>query len=462
MAMPVHGIILAAGKGTRMKSELPKGLFAVAGLPMAQLIGRAMRDAGVERPIVVIGYGGELLKDALGDDYEYVWQHEQLGTGHAALMAEPLLADKQGPVLITPGDTPLIDGEMLRQVVETHLTARAECTLATVRLPDPSGYGRIVRDPHNRVRRIVEDRDATPRERQIQEICTSVYCINAPTLLGFLPRLGNRNAQGEYYLTDIVEAIYDAGGLVETRHFDDLDMLRGVNDRWQLAQAGRLVRERILKRIALGGVTIVDPSSTYIEFDVEVGADTVIEPFTAILRGSRIGAGCRIGPNTRIQSSIVSDGVRVSMSCLEDAVVEVGATVGPYARLRPGTVVGPGARVGNFVELKNTKLAADARVPHLSYVGDATVGEHTNIGAGTITCNYDGFVKHPTVVGTNAFVGSNSTLVAPVTIGDGAMIAAGSVITADVPPNALGVGRARQEVKEEWVAKWRKRKSSTE
>ncbi|MFQ3668798.1 MAG: NTP transferase domain-containing protein, partial [Fimbriimonadaceae bacterium] len=317
-----------------MKSELPKGLFPVAGVPMAQLIGRAMQGAGVERPVVVVGYGGELLKNALGDSFEYVWQTEQLGTGHAALMAEPVLADKQGPVLITPGDTPLISSEMLAQLLETHTTTRAECTLATVRLPDPFGYGRIVRDAHNRVRRIVEERDASPRERQIQEVCTSVYCINAPTLFGFLPRLGNRNAQGEYYLTDIVEAIYDAGGAVETRHFDDLDMLRGVNDRWQLAQAGQLVRERILRRIAVGGVTIVDPTSTYIEFDVEVGVDTVIEPFTAILRGSRIGAGCRIGPNTRIESSLVSDGARVRMSCLEDAIVEVNASVGPFAHLR--------------------------------------------------------------------------------------------------------------------------------
>ena len=456
--MKVAGIILAAGKGTRMKSELPKGLFAACGVPMVDLIGRAMRGAGVARPVVVTGHQGNLLRDALGDGYDFATQAEQLGTGHAALMAADALAGHVGPVVVTPGDTPLLTAEVLNGLIEKHLSAGAECTMATVRFEDPTGYGRVIRDAQGQACRIIEEKDATPAERQIRETCVSVYCFDGPTLFRLLPTLSTNNAQGEYYLTDMIGAVYDDGGRVETHEIADAVTMMGVNDRWQLAQASAVLCGRILRHHALNGVTIVDPANTYIGLDVSIGVDTILHPGSIIEGNTSIGADCRIGPNTRIVDSQIGDGCRVLMSHLAGAVLDDGARCGPFAHLRPGAVLGKCVKVGNFVEVKNATLGDQCCASHLTYIGDAEVGANTNVGAGTITCNYDGFAKHRTTIGENAFIGSNSTLVAPLVIGDGAFIAAGSVITKDVPADALGMGRSRQEVREGWAGVWREKK----
>lgn len=455
------GIILAAGKGTRMKSELPKGLFEVCGLPMVELIGRAMREAGVEKPTVVIGHQRELMRHKLGDAYSYAVQEEQHGTGHAAKMAAPTLNGHTGGVLIVPGDAPLLSGEALRALAEYHQEKGAACTIATAIMADPTGYGRIIRREDGGVGSIVEHRDAPQHVRDnVKEINTGVYIFDAKTLLRLLPALSNQNAQGEYYLTDLIEAINAEGGRVEALPFSDSDLLMGVNDRWQLAQAAAALRQRILQKHALNGVTIIDPSTTYIGADVQIGGDTVIKPLTSISGLTNIGSGCEIGPSTDINDCEIGDNVTIIMSKLDHATMKDGSRCGPFAHLRLGTVIGENAKIGNYVEVKNGHLGKKAAAAHLTYVGDASVGAGTNIGAGTITCNYDGFSKHRTEIGESVFVGSNSTLVAPVTIGDGAVIAAGSVITHDVPADALGIGRGRQEVKEQWAARWKQKKKA--
>ncbi|HTQ09022.1 MAG TPA: bifunctional UDP-N-acetylglucosamine diphosphorylase/glucosamine-1-phosphate N-acetyltransferase GlmU [Fimbriimonadaceae bacterium] len=458
MSHSIAGIILAAGKGTRMKSELPKGLHPVLGLPMVELVGRSLKLAGVASPIVVVGHGGERVQQALGDGYRYAWQHEQKGTGHAAMSAAELIRDFDGPVLVVPGDTPLLSAETLRELVARHRETGAKCTLATSQVEDPAGYGRVIRDGAGRVACIVEQKDASEDQRKIREVNASVYCFDAKTLLAILPSLSNANAQGEYYLTDAVSAIYRQGQDVAALVVDDTDILMGVNDRWQLAQAEKSLRARINRLHALNGVSIVDPDTTYIGLDVRIGPDTVIEPGTLIEGQTSIGSNCRLGPCTKIRGCRIADEVNVYFSHLVDATLHSGVKVGPYSNIRPGTVLGKKTKIGNFVEIKKSTLGESVSVSHLTYIGDASVGDLTNVGAGTITCNYDGFLKHPTTIGRDVFVGSNSTLVAPLTVEDGSMIAAGSVVTHNVPADALALGRARQEVKEGWVSRWRKKK----
>jgi bifunctional UDP-N-acetylglucosamine pyrophosphorylase/glucosamine-1-phosphate N-acetyltransferase len=452
------GIILAAGKGTRMKSDLPKTLHLVCDVPMVELVGRAFKAAGVERPVVVIGHRGETVQDKLGDSYDYAWQREQLGTGHAAMMGEQVLADYQGPVLIAPGDAPLLDPGYLKSLADVQRETGAELVMATCVMDDPTGYGRLVYDPVGRVEKIVEEKDASPEIRKLKEVCVSVYCFDAATLFRLLKTLKTDNAQGEYYLTDMVAAVYKDGGRTIASQVNDAGMLMGVNDRWQLAQASKILREQVMRRHAMAGVTIVDPDTTYIGLDVEIGVDTVIHPMTCLKGKTRIGTDCVIGPSTTITDSTLGHSVTALMSQINRAEMQSDSRCGPFANLRPGALLRTGAKVGNYVEIKNADIGESVSISHLTYVGDSEVGANTNIGAGTITCNYDGFKKHRTVIGKDAFVGSNSTLVAPVNIGDEAIVAAGSVITGDVPPGALGIGRGRQENKEEWARKWREKK----
>ena len=456
----VAGIILAAGKGTRMKSEMPKGLHSVGGLPMVEWVGRAMREAGVERPIVVVGHGGDALIEQLGDGYDYVWQREQLGTGHAALMARDLLANHQGMVLVAPGDAPLVSSKEFSDLIETQIKQKAAVTVVTAILKDPRAYGRIVRNEQGAAIKIVEEKDATPDQKEIKEINVSLYAFDRAELFSVLPALKNSNAQGEYYLTDVLEAISLRGGKVSTMTTEDPGAMVGVNDRWQLAEADRDLNLRTLKRHALAGVTLQDFQSIRIEPDVVIGLDTHIEGGTHLLGNTVIGSQSRIGPNCRIENSQVGDKSVVVMSHLQNARVGRRVWCGPFANLRPGSNLGDGVKIGNFVEIKQSVLGEGAKVSHLSYIGDSTIGAESNVGAGTITCNYDGFQKHQTVIGADVFVGSNSTLVAPITIGDGAIIAAGSVITQDVPAGAGAFGRARQETKEEWASQWRRKKQS--
>lgn len=459
--MGLAGIILAAGKGTRMKSQVPKVLHLCCGLPMVELVGRAMRGAGVKKPVVVVGFGSDRVKQALGDDhYQFVLQSEQLGTGHAALMAKELLEYHQGPVLVTAGDTPLLTAEALKQLVAEHEASGAKMTVGTFIATDPKGYGRVVRSPQGHPLRIVEEKDATPEEREIREVNSGVYCFDGPTLFALLPTLRTNNAQGEYYLTDLLTVLSSSGQLTHATCFADETLFLGVNDRWQLADVSRRLNERIVRDHCLNGVTIVDPNTTWIGLDVQIGEDTVIEPMCTIGGTTSIGSECHIGPQAHIFSSRIGSGCRVRHSSLDAALLEDHAKCGPYAHLRPGAHLAEEARVGNFVEIKNARLGKKAAANHLTYIGDAEVGNNANVGAGTITCNYDGFRKHRTKIGNNAFVGSNSTLVAPVDIGDGAFVAAGSVITKSVSPNALAVGRSRQEEKEGWALRWREKNQS--
>ncbi|MCH8274733.1 MAG: bifunctional UDP-N-acetylglucosamine diphosphorylase/glucosamine-1-phosphate N-acetyltransferase GlmU [Armatimonadetes bacterium] len=452
------GIVLAAGKGTRMKSALPKALHRLCGLPMAEHVGRAMIEAGVERPIMVVGYGAERVKAELGDKYEYVVQEEQNGTGHACLMALPALGNRDGPILVAPGDAPLITGEALASLTGAALEHSAQCALATCEMSDPTGYGRVVRDDSGRPVRIVEEADADDSQKQIGEVCTSFYCFEPSVLRELLPQLGTENAKGEQYLTDLIALIAERGGKSVTLKFEDARLLEGVNDRWQLASAAKALRLRVLKRLALDGVTVEDPDSTYVDAGVEIGEDTVIRPMTVVEGDTKIGSGCEIGPQTRVTECEIGDGCTVFMSHLNRARIGRGCRVGPFANLRPGTSLGERVKVGNYVEIKNAEVGEDASLAHLTYVGDATVGPRTNIGAGTIVCNYDGLKKHVTEIGADVFIGSNSTLVAPLKIGDGAMTAGGSVITEDVPNDALAIGRGRQVNKEGWAKIWRRRK----
>lgn len=456
----VAGIILAAGKGTRMKSELPKCAHEVCGKPMVALVLDAMKAAGVSKPVVVIGHGGEVIDNLLDGKAEFVWQREQLGTGHAVLMAKDVLADHDGPVLISAGDTPLVDQSVFEKLLAAYATEKVKAVMATAVVLDPTGYGRIVRE-NGEVVKNVEHRDASDEQRAINEVNAAIYCVDARTLLAILPELKNTNAQGEYYLTDMVEALTSRGERVVGLYFEDESILLGVNDRWQLAQATAKLKQRILKRHALAGVTIVDIDSTIIHPDVVIGEDSVIEPYTILAGNTRLGANCWIGPSSRLTNVSVGSGTKILMSMAEDATIGSGVKIGPFAHIRPKTVIEDGVRIGNYVEIKNAHMAADSKANHLTYIGDSEVGRNTNIGAGTITCNYDGIDKHRTTIGADAFIGSNSTLVAPLVIGDGAMVTAGSVITQDVPAGAGAFGRARQETKEAWAAQWRTKKLST-
>ena len=458
---PAAGIILAAGKGTRMKSDLPKVLHSVCGLPLAEWVGRAMIGAGVAKPVMVIGHGGELLQEALGAaKYEYVWHRDQLGTGHAALQAAELMAGSNGPVLIAPGDTPLISADVLAALLERHRSSGAQCTVATAHLKDPKGYGRIVRDGTGSICKIVEEKDANAREMAIAEVNSGIYVFDGTVLFEILPTLGNENKQGEYYLTDALEVVAKAGGKVEGLPFEDVSVLAGVNDRWQLAMADKEMRQRILRRHAINGVSLQDPDTIYIEADVQIGRDCSIQANTHLRGSTVVGESCQIGPSTLVVDCVIGDGSKITMSHLFQAKVGSKVKVGPFANIRPGAVLGDNSKIGNFVEIKNAQLGDSVAASHLTYIGDAEIGDGSNIGAGTITCNYDGYQKFRTKIGARTFVGSNSTLVAPVTIAEDVFIAAGSVITSDVPKDALALGRARQEVKEGWVPRWRKRKQS--
>ncbi|RYG26839.1 bifunctional UDP-N-acetylglucosamine diphosphorylase/glucosamine-1-phosphate N-acetyltransferase GlmU [bacterium] len=454
--MPTNAaIVLAAGKGTRMKSDLPKVLHPVCGLPMVAHVVRALRGAGVERIVVVVGHGGEKVQEALGDSVEYAWQREQLGTGHAVRCAVDALQGHEGPVVIASGDTPLVTQETMAELLQTH--GDRALTVATAILDDPTGYGRIVRDATGKPTRIVEQKDASPEQRSIREVNAGLYAFDAQVLFALLPRLRNANAQNEYYLTDLVQ-MASGDGLAVDAHTADAALLQGVNDRWQLAEAEAELRKAILKRHAMAGVTLRDPSTTYIEADVQIEPDAVIEPGCHLLGSTTIGAGARIGPNSLLRNATIAEGAKVQLSVVEESTVGAGAKVGPYAHLRGRSRVGAECRIGNFVELKNAEIGERAAAAHLTYLGDATIGARSNIGAGTITCNYDGFKKSRTTVGADVFVGSQSTLIAPIQIGDGAMLAAGSTITNDVPAGAGAFGRARQETKEEWATKWREKR----
>lgn len=451
-------IVLAAGAGTRMKSSLSKVLQPLLGRPMAAFTVGAARDAGMDAVVVVHHQEDQVRAALAGPGLRFARQERLIGTGDAVASALPELP-QDGVVVVLYGDCPLILADTLRGLLDAHGADRA-ATVVTARAPDPTGYGRLVRDANGAPLRVVEERECTPTERAIDEVNVGLYAFNLAWLRQELPRLRPHDHKGEIYLTDLIEAASTQGSLGVLLH-QDIDEMMGVNDRWSLGRARRLLQDRTLMRLALAGVTFENPESTVVEAGVEIGADCTVEA-GVVLRGStRIDAGVTIGAHSLIIDSEIGPGTDIQpYSMLDGARVGAGASIGPYARLRPDADIHDGAKIGNFVEIKKSVVEAGAKVPHLSYVGDARVGAGANVGAGTITCNYDGFVKHRTDIGAGAFIGSNSALVAPVSIGAGAIIAAGSTITEDVPEQALGLARGRQTIREGWAARFRKLKQA--
>jgi bifunctional UDP-N-acetylglucosamine pyrophosphorylase/glucosamine-1-phosphate N-acetyltransferase len=452
--MELHVVILAAGQGTRMKSRLPKVLHPVAGRPMVEYVVRTARAASPATITLVVGHQADTVRSTLGAerDLHFVVQQPQLGTAHALQQAEAVLGNRSGTLVLLSGDVPLLTASTLRRLIETHTNAGAAATVVTAMVERPYGYGRIVRTAGGQLARIVEERDASPSERAIKEINSGIYAFDLSPLWDALRGIASQNAQGEFYLTDLV-AIYHRRKLaLETLVLESVHETRGINSRTELAEVSRIVRQTKNEELMAAGVTIIDPATTYIEQDVEVGADTVIHPGVILEGQTRIGSACEIHANVRIADSEIADRVTINNFCvIVGTRVADGATVGPFAHLRPDTVVGEKARIGNFVELKKTTLGPGSKANHLAYLGDATIGANVNVGAGTITCNYDGERKHPTIIEDGAFIGSDTQLIAPVKVGKGAYVGAGSSITEDVPPGALGIARGRQTNVEGWV-----------
>lgn len=448
-----YAIILAAGKGTRMKSKLYKVLHPVSGKPMVEHIINRVSETNPDQIVTIVGHGAEKVKAQLGERSEYALQAEQLGTGHAVLQAASFLAGKEGTTLVISGDTPLLTTETLNNLFEYHQGKNASATILTAQAEDPTGYGRIIRDHVGIVEKIVEQKDASPEEALVQEINTGTYCFDNKALFEALNKVGTDNAQGEYYLTDIVEILKDAGNPVAAYQTEDFDECMGVNDRIALAKANELMRQRINKKHMVNGVSFVDPATTYIDADVVIGSDTVIEAGVQIQGETEIGEDCFIGAHSRIVDSKIGDQVVIESSVIEHSLVKSKADVGPYAHLRPKAEIAEGVHIGNFVEVKNAKIGKNTKVGHLTYVGDATLGEEINVGCGVVFVNYDGKVKHHTTVGDHSFIGSNANLVAPVEVAENTCIAAGSTITNDVPEHAMAIARARQVNKEGYAKK---------
>ena len=449
----IHVVVLAAGQGTRMKSDQPKVLHAVAGRPMIERVLDSAASVHPASVTLVVGHKAEAVEARLAGrtGLQFALQSPQLGTAHALQQAEPLLSGRSGTVILLSGDVPLLRGETLSLLLEKHHQAGAAATVLTATMERPYGYGRIVR-ADGRLARIVEERDATPVERQIKEINGGIYAFDLPPLFEALRGIASQNAQGEYYLTDLI-AIYRRRKLtVETVLAEQSQEIRGINSRTELAEVSRLVRQNKNEELMAAGVTLIDPATTYIEPEVQIGADTVIHPGVVIEGRTRIGSMCEIQAQVRIADAEIGDRVRINNFCvITGARVADGVAIGPFAHLRPDTVVAEGARIGNFVELKKTRLGPGSKVSHLSYLGDAEIGASVNVGAGTITCNYDGVEKRQTVIEDGAFIGSDSQLIAPVRVGAGAYVGAGSSITQDVPPGALGIARGRQVNVEGWA-----------
>lgn len=442
-------VIMAAGKGTRMKSKLPKVMHKMAGKPLVGHVLDTVRQVGIGRSLVILGHGREVVEQWLGDQAEVVVQAEQLGTGHAVMQAIPYLEGVED-VLVLSGDQPLLRSETLHKVIKMHQEQGAAATVLTATLAEPFGYGRIIKDNKETLLKIVEEKDATPEEREIKEINTGTYCFQVAALKAALEQITPQNAQGEYYLTDVFSFFLNKKEKIAIYCTPDGNEALGINSRGQLAETEGIYRRRINDYWMAQGVTMIDPSTVFIDADVELAPDVTLLPFTFLRGKTRIGEDSVIGPQVTLESCICGAGAEISHTVGREAVIADDCTVGPFAYLRPGTALEAGVKIGDFVEIKNSKIGAGSKVPHLSYIGDAQIGKKVNIGAGTITCNYDGVKKHTTVIHDNAFIGSNTNLVAPVEIGESAITGAGSTITKNVPAQALVVERSQQVVKEKW------------
>ncbi len=462
---PAAVIVLAAGEGKRMRSATPKVLHRMCGRTLLGHVLAAAGELDPERTAVVIGHGRELVADhltAIDPGASAVVQDRQGGTGHAtrlaleALQAAGMTVDAvSGTVVVLPGDSPLLTATTLAALVREREDGKAAAVLLTATVPDPTGYGRVLRGADGEVLAVVEERDATDAQREITEVATSVYAFDAALLADALSRLGTDNAQGEEYLTDVVGLLVAGGHRLSALRAADWRETVGINDRVQLAAARAMMRDRLVRHWMREGVTVVDPATTWLGVGVRIEPDAVIHQNTQLHGSTHIGAGAEVGPNSTLRDTTVGARAQVVSSTCQGAEIGEDATVGPYSYLRPGTRLGAGGKIGGFVETKNAQIGAGSKVPHLSYVGDATIGERTNIGAATVFVNYDGQAKHATVVGDDARIGSDTMLIAPVTVGDGAYTAAGSVITDDVPAGAMAVGRARQQNVHGWVERRR-------
>ncbi|WP_070001084.1 bifunctional UDP-N-acetylglucosamine diphosphorylase/glucosamine-1-phosphate N-acetyltransferase GlmU [Cellulosilyticum sp. I15G10I2] len=454
--MKTKALILAAGQGTRMKSEQSKVLHKVFDKALVEYPILAAKHVGVQEICMIIGHKAEEVQKALGNTVSYVLQKEQLGTGHAVMQAIDFI-DEDGEVLILYGDTPLITGETLEKMINFHRTNKNGATVLSAVVDDPSGYGRIVRDKAHKFTKIVEQKDATDTEKQIPEINGGMYVFEAALLKYALSQLTNNNVQKEYYLTDTLEILLAKGHKVDAVPSESVEDILGVNSREQLAEVTDIMKQRINSKHMVQGVTLVDPQNTYIGSSVVIGRDTVIEPGCILEGNTQIGEACRIGYHSKIKNTTIGNHVDIEISVITDSFIDEGTHVGPFAYLRPHSHIGKNIKIGDFVEIKNATIGDGTKVSHLTYIGDADVGKGVNFGCGTVVVNYDGEKKHRTTVKDNAFIGCNTNLVAPVIVEEGAYTAAGSTITRTVPKDSLAIARAKQENKEEWVTKKRKK-----
>ena len=447
--MRTTAIILAAGQGTRMKSKLPKVLHKVLGKPMVQWVIDCLTAAGVTDKITVLGHGAEQVATVVGEQTSIVYQTEQLGTGHAVMQGVKALGAENDCVIVICGDTPLLQANTIKSLLAKHNAEKNMVTVLTAQASDPTGYGRIVRNGAQ-IEAIVEQKDATEEEKTITEINTGTYCFNQQFLLQYLPTLTTNNAQKEYYLTDLIKIANQNQFPIGGYQLDDFSESLGVNNRVQLAQAEQVLRQRKCNEVMLAGVTLIDPASTYIGADVVIGNDTIIYPNVVLEGATVIGSDNVIGMNCRFVDSIIGDNNDIQSTTIVESTVGNGCKIGPMAYLRPGTVLDDQVKIGDFVEVKKSQIGTGTKIPHLSYVGDAVVGSSVNIGCGTITCNYDGVNKYQTTIKDNAFIGSNTNLVAPVVVEEKAFIGAGSTITKDVPADTLAVVRGELRLKDDW------------
>lgn len=451
-----YAVILAAGQGTRMRSKLYKVLHPVCGKPMVQHVVDQVAKLDIDHIVTIIGHGADLVKSQLGEQCSYALQEEQLGTAHAVMQAQELLANKEGVTLVVCGDTPLIKAETMEALFKQHEEQKAKATVLTANATDPTGYGRLIRNEQGLVEKIVEHKDASESEREVKEINTGTYCFDNQALFAALKNVSNENVQGEYYLPDVIEILKNAGEVVTAYQTEDFEETLGVNDRVALSQAETIMKKRINEAHMRNGVSIIDPNNTYIGADVEIGADTIIRPGTVLSGKTSIASDCVIGPNSEISDCQVGEGTVIRQSVAHDSLIGNHVNIGPFAHIRPQSTIHDEVKIGNFVEIKKTVFGKGSKASHLSYIGDAEVGQDVNIGCGSITVNYDGRNKFLTKIEDGAFIGCNSNLVAPVTVGAGAYVAAGSTVTQDVPAKALAIARTRQVNKEGYVDKLNK------
>lgn len=447
--MKLKTLILAAGKGTRMKSDMPKVIHKVNGIPMITKIIDTLSGLNPEENILILGHKKEEVLKVVGENCDYVLQTEQLGTGHAVIQAKEKLEGYDGDVMILCGDTPLLRESTLKSLYDYHKESGAVTTILTSIYENPFGYGRIVKED-GLVKAIVEEKEASEEIKKIKEVNAGVYCFNSKELFKALDKIDNNNEKGEYYLTDVIGIQVSENKKVQSFILEDKMEILGVNSKVELAQAGKVLRDRKNRELMEEGVILIDPETTYVEESVKVGRDTVLYPGVVLQGKTVIGENCEIIGNSRIIDSVLGNNIRVESSVIEESILEDGVTMGPFAHIRPKSLLKEKVHIGNFVEVKKSTLEKGVKAGHLTYLGDAQVGENTNIGAGTITCNYDGVNKFKTVIGKDAFIGSDSMLVAPVNIGEKALIGAGSVITKDVPSNSLAVSRSKQIIKTDW------------